>query len=192
MKSMFPRWIPAGATEVRPDPPDVAAVVYCYTSSGPASGRPAPAFVAYGGKRTKADYHQAFRDEAQREAAIQEYFNSQREDARIKAKWKAERSRPTTLKAGVILSYSWGYDQTNRQYFIVLAVRGKRAVTIQEIGQKETEVGWRGFLCGHVIPDPTRLIGQPMRKIASGDGVPMEFGTASLWDGKPEYWSGYA
>jgi hypothetical protein len=186
MKAMFPRWIPKDSTEVRPDPPDVEAVVYCYTS-GIFAGH--PALVAYSGKRTKADCRQGFRNEAQRAEAIQEYFDGLREMARVKAEWKAERSKPTTLKVGDILSYSWGYDQTNVDFYEVLEVKGKRVVIVQEVGQKSA--GGEGFMSGKVVPNGNR-IGQPLRKVASGDSVPMEFGTASLWDGKPEYWSGYA
>ena len=188
MKAMFPRWIPTGATEVRPDPPDVEAVVYCYFTAG---GYPphSPALVAYSGKRTKPDAHQAFRDEAQRAEAIQEYFDGLRAWAKTRAEWKAERNKPTTLKVGDILSYSWGYDQTNTEFYEVLEVKGQRVVIIQEVGQKSA--GGEGFMSGQVIPNGNRL-GKPMRKVASGDGVPMEFGTASKWDGRPEYWSGYA
>ncbi len=143
MKATFPRWVPKDSTEVRPDPPDIEAVVYCYIS-GAGYPKPMPAFVAYSGRRTKADHHQAFRDEAQRDEAVQEYFDGLRAWAKTRAEWKAERSKPTTLKVGDLLSYSWGYDQTNVDFYEVLEVKGKRVVTIQEIGQQSD--GGEGFM----------------------------------------------
>lgn len=91
----------------------------------------------------------------------------------------------STLKVGDILVYSWGYEQTNIDYFEVVAVHGPRAITIRPIGQRTVE-SERGS--DRVAPAPGHYTGPPERKIVGeGNSVRMENGWAHLWDGKPDY-----
>ena len=47
-----------------------------------------------------------------------------------KNKYKEERTNPHTLKVGDVLYCSWGYAQTNVDYFKVSEVIGKRIIII--------------------------------------------------------------
>ena len=97
------RFIPENAQAIE----HAGGVVYTY------SAHEKPYAVAYRGKRSKADWHYSFRNDERRAEAIQSFFQSLEATARSKAKRKAERSQPHTLKAGQIVYNSWGYDQTN-------------------------------------------------------------------------------
>ena len=53
-----------------------------------------------------------------------------------KQKYKEERIKPHSLKVGDILYCSWGYDQTNVDYFKVSEVIGKRKIKIPKKRKK--------------------------------------------------------
>lgn len=98
------------------------------------------------------------------------------------------------VKVGTIFDSSWGYDQTNIDFYeVVKYTVGKTGiewVTVQKIGQhlQGTEHG------GHerVTPDRRRKIGEPFRRklqrFRSGAGFsPESYTWASLWSGEPRY-----
>lgn len=65
-----------------------------------------------------------------------------------------------SFKVGDILSASWGYDQTNVDFYQVLSVKNK-TVEIQEIGQNITG---DGFMSGQTSPDPSKKFGNVLKK----------------------------
>lgn len=105
------------------------------------------------------------------------------------------------MDIGVILVYSWGYDQTNVEFFKVVKATSK-TVTIEAInGQlaKDEE----GFMCGHSVPSVPHALAPAYRQEEAGrkvlktggDGeefVRMPYGIAKVWNGKPQYTSWYA
>lgn len=104
---------------------------------------------------------------------------------------RAENSK-TTLKAGDILYTSWGWEQTNVDFFKVLEVCGKKKIKLVEIAQKSSEHESHGMACT-VTADEENTIGQPFYKMASKSSVKISRSeTAWLWDGKPKYKSWYA
>jgi hypothetical protein len=110
------------------------------------------------------------------------------------------------IKIGSIFAMSWGYDQTNVNFFQVTRMSGK-GVFVREIGQKGVE-NTQGFMCQRVIPIPDQFLDnsqwtakqsfqgnpelfrrlQPDSKAFSIKGRYF----ASLWDNKPCYSSWYA
>ena len=52
-------------------------------------------------------------------------------------KKKAAAAQPNPFTVGDILHYSWGYEQTNCEFWQVVGVKGK-TVEIREIAQKST------------------------------------------------------
>lgn len=96
------------------------------------------------------------------------------------------------FKVGDVVSYSWGYDQTNVDFFEVVAVTAK-TVTVREVKKATTE---NGFMCGSTVPVPGAYVGEPKRKRVCGTPeeprLSMDYGTARKWDGKPERCSWYA
>jgi hypothetical protein len=94
------------------------------------------------------------------------------------------------MEAGTILKSSWGYDQTNIDFFKVVKVVNGWA-TVRPIGQKIVErTGWASET---VVPNEEVMGAAFRRKVknyGSEDYVGIHsFSAASVWDGQPEYQS---
>ncbi len=103
-----------------------------------------------------------------------------------------------TPKVGDILSCSWGYDQTNVDFYKVvkLSPSGK-SVTIMRIKSAVKENGYMSGESTPAVPHTFRADAKPLTKrVNSYEGsycVTMNsYSTAFLWDGKPRYTSWYA
>jgi len=103
-----------------------------------------------------------------------------------KEKRERNQQEALNLKVGDILYSSWGYDQTNVDFYQVTA-RLKQMVVIREI---ESRAGSGS----QVFPVPNKFIGEPMRKrigLNNFDGSVYlkltSYSSARLWDGKPKY-----
>lgn len=96
------------------------------------------------------------------------------------------------LKPGDILVMSWGYDQTNIDYFKVEREVGATLVELTPIGSKIVESNGP---FDKVVPDPKHDVSHlwdhvPMRKKPRPDGTCKIFswgGFARLWDGRPRH-----
>jgi hypothetical protein len=96
---------------------------------------------------------------------------------------------------GTIFASSWGYDQTNVDFYEVIKVT-KASVVIREIAkaQQTKDDGWTG----HVTPQPGEFVGDPMtRRLKAGwDNTPgvkvRSYAWARVWDGKPQHFTSYA
>jgi hypothetical protein len=64
------------------------------------------------------------------------------------------------VKVGDIFQCSWGYDQTNIDYYEVTRVMASM-VEVREIAATREETAW---LQGECVPAPGHYIGEPMRK----------------------------
>jgi hypothetical protein len=99
-------------------------------------------------------------------------------------------------KVGDILDSSWGYEQTNIDFYEVIEVKGK-SIVIREISQEK--VGGGHWMTGTCTPRPGHFKGEPMTKFVRphysnvGYSVSVNgFAIATLWDGKPQSWTAYA
>jgi hypothetical protein len=112
-------------------------------------------------------------------------------------------------EVGMILLSSWGYEQTNIEFFKVVKVSGK-SVWIQAV--KSQIVRQTGYLSEEVVPSDELVKGgwvksedglgmvydpefteAPQRKLWKGDSVKLaDYKWAWLWDGKPRVASHYA
>lgn len=96
---------------------------------------------------------------------------------------------------GKIFVSSWGYDQTNIDYFIVKDVTPSGAsVKIQRLGNKRVET--LNSMSEHVVPNVDVVRGEVMTKRLSPfrDTFCLKinsFASAFVWDGKPLYQSHY-
>lgn len=101
---------------------------------------------------------------------------------------------------GDVLVSSWGYDQTNVDYYVVTRVTAK-CVVLAECGKRVVSSDDRGT-CDCVMPDPTRILAThktdrdlkgPKRFRATTDGYSCNIGdwkSASLWDGMADHQTG--
>lgn len=98
------------------------------------------------------------------------------------------------IKIGDVFVYSWGYDQTNIEYYQVTATTDK-TVTIREIKSGDVENDYM-MMTGKSTAIKDTFIGEPMRKtpyFSSGQWrLNMSYGICSPWDGKPQRYSYYA
>lgn len=103
-------------------------------------------------------------------------------------------SNRRAAKLGDVFSYSWGYDQTNVNFYQVVALTSK-SVKLREIKQNVTE---DGFMCGKTVPLLSEFKENESvftKRVYLYDGVPhvrMNYGSCELWNGKPENCSWYA
>src|SRR6478736_6785039 len=116
-------YIPQGARRVKHK--YSSALVYLYEAAGQVKA------LAFHGRAQKPDWHYRWPDNergrAMREARVREHF----------AKWgewegreRDRRAKPHGLKVGDVLRASWGYDQTNIDYYEVVKLIGKSMVDI--------------------------------------------------------------
>jgi hypothetical protein len=73
------------------------------------------------------------------------------------------------VKVGDIFVASWGWDQTNIDFYKVVRLIGKTMALLQPIGYRPVP-GSEGFMCDKVQPDPDKEIGDPIRRVVEGRG----------------------
>lgn len=125
-------------------------------------GQTEPRVVAmlFGGKRAKPDWHYRFNSLDRLWAKIDETLNNLDAWAKRKAEWKAERDAPHDVKVGDIFRCSWGYDQTNIEYFQCTKVFGAM-IEICKIACDSQDIE---FMQGRSVPMLDAFVGDPMRK----------------------------
>ena len=106
-----------------------------------------------------------FNDEQRRETWIKEQIariNERRneENQRKEAKQAIRANMQHGFEVGQVYYTSWGYDQTNVDFYIVLEVKGKR-VLVQEIGAKMLNTEGYSSMAAMVVPDQTNKVGEP-------------------------------
>ena len=145
---------PAGAIVVRAK--DCDALAYVYETAGK------PYALVFSGKAQKPAWHYRFASEERRAKSIAEFFAGVKasESAR-NARRAAKKEFVHTLKEGDILRASWGYDQTNIDYYQVTRVIGK-SVEVREIGQQTESTAYMQGVC---VPAPNVFKGEPMRRL---------------------------
>ena len=146
------RWLPDGARRVvLKELEQTSAVVYIREQYGKFNA------VAYIGKRGKAEFAYAYKTSASRKAAITRWAEGLASNEKYKAEKKAAKKQPHTLLVEDILSSSWGYDQTNVNFYEVIALKSKTMVTLREVAHIEVDDS-------HVIPAVGNYTGPEFHK----------------------------
>lgn len=101
---------------------------------------------------------------------------------------------PTTFEPGMILVATWGYEQTNVDFYVVTRTT-ERTVWFRPIAQGIEQSA--GFMTELVVPHPERTTGPEVRRriIAAEDGPRAQTSmghSAAIWDGEPVRQSHYA
>lgn len=100
-------------------------------------------------------------------------------------------------EVGALLKFSWGYDQTNIDYFVIVAVsKSGNYVTLLPVGSISADTGW---LRGDCVPSNTISFHAKAfrRKLAKDkDGKPFgvairSYGWCSLYSGGVDHWTAY-
>lgn len=106
-----------------------------------------------------------------------------RRDALIRSREELSQYSP-----GTILYCSWGYEQTNVQWYKVMNRTGK-VIYIQEVGIIKTPSSLGSGTC---VPDTTVLVGALIKKQHTKRGLNMPYAPLRIWDGNPKSYSEYA
>lgn len=100
--------------------------------------------IAFKAKGKNSIAHIRFRDEDRRDQWSNELIGRYLKRARDMQARRSQRNRPHNVKIGDIFYSSWGYDQTNINFYQVVKTT-ERTVTVQEIaGAKEYEGDMHG------------------------------------------------
>ena len=178
-------YLPPEARDKDPEIPEgTDLAVWRY--EGQTRGGPRYYAIAFAGKQGKPLWHHAFRSEAERQRYIDQTIESRKGTLERKQKQQQERSQfKHEFNVGDILVSSWGYDQTNYDYYEVTKILGPQMVEIRELHKKY--LGSEGTV-DIVAPDPGSYDGPPLRKrVSPGHSVRItSFSSASKWDGKPD------
>ncbi|SFU33930.1 hypothetical protein SAMN05216339_101417 [Nitrosomonas eutropha] len=180
------RFIPENA-ETR-EFPAAAIVAYCYES------KKGPAFVAYKGRQSKPCRFLAFADDERRETYLAELVKTETEMENCK---RARRETAHDLSVGDILFSSWGYDQTNVDFYEVVRVPSARSAVVRQIKQATTASS-SGNMAGVTVPNPGEFVPTAKESTRRAAGRHCLYGgnlsltSLQKWDGKPKYVSWYA
>jgi hypothetical protein len=136
-----------GAFTIRPK--DVDAVAYVTNPDViPIYG------VGYIGKALRPDWNHRFRTSAQMVEHIEKWRVGLKRSAKLKADLKAARNKPHEIKVGDIFKASWGYDQTNIDYYEVVELAGAAYVMARPICGTDAGPGYTGGMDGYCRPAP--------------------------------------
>jgi len=185
--------------------PELGIEVYFLEENGPVA-------KVFGGKRSKPDIYSRYKSAERRQEAVDEYIKREKERAAEKVKERKERKKlKTSLKPGDILYNSWGYDQTNIDFYKVVEV-SPSGKTVKILPIYEAVVDGRGGPSEKVVPSenikdydvilkvdrgwdkqpirkPVRIDtwgGEVYERVALGEGY-----SASKWDGEPLHQTGF-
>lgn len=182
-------YIPKGPTVSRIALKDGSTEVYLYTT-------PRGGFLAMGfrGTAAKPAFHYSYRNEERRREAVEGFFASVRAWQAYRTERRAKQTAAlNTLKVGDILYTSWGYDQTNVDFYAVTRVSGKR-VYVRPIASDYEQTG---FMSGRAWPAmPLQFTGPETWHLAQtyegSTCLTIDGHHASLDTGRDHYTSSYA
>jgi hypothetical protein len=152
------------------------------------------------GTAAKPDFHYAFRTIEKAHDHIEDWFSSLSAWKERVRQYRKHSFEPHTFKVGDVVTNSWGYDQTNVDWYRVVKT-SDHFVWLQPICGHTEETG---FMSGRSEPqmdvtgdDPTKWgfksSGAKIeRHKAYGSNVCMKYGSGSKWSGETKYASWYA
>lgn len=184
-----------GTTEIKDEA--AQSVAYTYETAGKRYA------MGFAGKAQKPTFHYSFGTEARRAEYVESFFAAQRGRIERRSQRAAERKAfRHTLKVGDVLRSPWGYEQTNVDFYQVVALKGATQVVVRRIGAlTEGALGDRGqcapdvgaFLTGHE-PETYRVQeGNSLRIKSYASAYPVAFqqvGQVKVYESS--YWSSYA
>ena len=143
--------------------------------------------VAWSGKKSKYDWYYRFRDKKQMDKYISDYFCKVEDMARLKIESKEQKKKEKleffdSIQVGDIFVDSWGYDQTNVDFYKVTK-KLKASIKIVKIGSEVTE---RFISSMMVVPRPSINTSEEITKIPQDGYVKTSsFSHAVPWSGNP-------
>lgn len=166
-----------------------------------------PYAAAWVGKRARPEFHNWFHSEADMFETIERTFADRAKSQAAKTVRQALKKAAAHahgVEVGNIFRSSWGYEQTNIDYYQVTKLVGRTMVEVREIARNS----WNGehYMTGYCVPLPDDFIGKPLRRKVQTHGSSAAIAINSfshafliapkLKDGElrydPDYWTSYA
>lgn len=174
--------------------PDVNASVYYRVNDN-------KEYIAAGfsGKKDKADFYYRFKNKERFEKYIEDYANGIRTNIESKLKYREEKKIKATdmydkINVDDIVYTSWGYDQTNINFYQVTGKFGNNSLKVREIDDKEstehnTDIS---SMAGYKVPIKDKFVDSEKTIRVMTGYLKIDNHIAYIWDGKPKYYSWYA
>jgi hypothetical protein len=178
MKAIASRWIPQDAEVI--ENTRANAVAYLY-----ADHRGRPCVIAYQGRRKKADMHVGCPSAAYREQRVSEWFGRLEGYAQQReAEREARKHFVCDIPVGTMFYRTWGYEQTNVDFYEVVALRGKRTVMLRPIVADTIECG---SMSGTATPVAGKFKGEAFAaRASSANEIRIDGRKAvQVWAGRP-------
>lgn len=176
---------------------DANAIIYFAETNG------AYYAMAYSGKRSKHDFHYKFKTLENFEKYVSDYLKRLmlHEQHKAEAKEKKAAIRKAfinPLKVGDIVYTSWGWEQTNIDFYQIVELIGKSTVKLRKL--KCQDVGNEQGHCMSATKIPLKdqfwqdeILTKRVVPLGT-DGCCLHlssFETAFVWDGRPKNYSWY-
>lgn len=126
-----------------------------------------------------------------------------KQQEKVAAKQLAESNFVNQINVGDVLVSSWGWEQTNIDYYQVTTRFGKRGVVLREIAKQNTKVN-AAHMTGECIPLPSQFIGDEMKRKVLDNGMSVKISRFQMASLKPlelvndvreyktDHWTAYA
>lgn len=176
-------FIPAAAVKVADKRSD--AVAYIYESNGPCA-------AIFYGKQAKPVARFRYQTEASRAASVAAHFERRQQVAAYKAERRAAANKPRAVEVGAAYYTSWGYEQTNINFYEVVQLVGKASALVRPVATLDASDPGQPFMTGKGIPDLGNYTGEARLVRVNGDSFKVADHYASRWDGRPVNWTAYA
>ncbi|MCR5943963.1 hypothetical protein FG152_24640 [Ochrobactrum sp. XJ1] len=188
MRTTFPRefHLPKGAIKVSDKLSD--AVAYLYKTS---SGKLAAS--VFFGNQSKPVSRFSYESEDHRRRAISAAFQARRNKLAYKLEQRNLRNAtPRTAEVGAIYYTSWGYDQTNVDFYEIVDLVGKLSAKVRKIGSINASDGSEGWGAGKSLPAAGEYKSEAQTVRITGDRFKIDGNRAHRWHGRPVSWTNYA
>lgn len=166
-----------------------AAIVYFHEASNGAVYA-----VGFRGKAQKPAFNYRFNSPARRSEYCFGFLCDEAQGEERKGDRRAEAKAVRAafvnpLKVGDVIYNSWGYEQTNVDFYQIVEVKGK-SITMRKIGQKADAGRSTGHDSEYRLPVFDWFIGEPFKKTVQPNGyengysISFKSGSGSFWGNK--------
>jgi len=152
-----------------------------------------PSLKIWKGKQQNPYINFYFRDWEQRENKINEA--KEMSDSRLKYKKQRDdenKSFVPSFEVGDIFASSWGYEQTQVDFYQVIEKNGVHTATLQKISYNTVEGSDGHDYCNVVAIKDSFVDSDTFKRRVTKNGIKIcSVASASKWDGRPKYKSWY-
>ena len=128
-------YIPEQYTEKR-EGPTKGTEIFLFTDK---KGRPCA--KGFRGRAQKTTFNYFYANEGRREDSIARWIDGETKEANIKQERRDRLNKPHSLKIGDILCSSWGWEQTNVDFYEVTTLPSKCFVELRKLSAPISEMG---------------------------------------------------